>query len=107
MEKCILSMNILLLKAGYLNLLCYRDTEIGPKAFFPFTYIHKNCFLISAVVTCPSLSSPSNGQVQLQSLQYQSNASYSCNEGHFLVGEAVRICLASGLWSGEEPICER
>ena len=63
--------------------------------------------LISTVVTCPSLSPPSNGQVQLQSLQYQSDASYTCNEGYFQEGEPVRTCLASGLWSGEEPSCER
>ena len=48
-----------------------------------------------------------NGQVQQQSLQYQSTASYTCHEGYLLVGGSERMCLDSGVWSGEEPDCDR
>ena len=34
-------------------------------------------------------------------------ATYSCNTGFNVVGESVRRCLASAMWSGSAPECER
>ena len=44
--------------------------------------------------------------MQSPSLQYQSMASYTCNEGYLLMGDEVRACQSSGLWSGQQPTCE-
>ena len=38
---------------------------------------------------------------------FQSEANYSCLEGHELDGNASRICLESGVWSDAEPVCNR
>ena len=33
-------------------------------------------------------------------------ATYLCNTGFNVVGESVRRCLASAMWSGSEPECD-
>ena len=37
---------------------------------------------------------------------YNSTATYSCEDGYNLVGDAVRTCLSSGNWSGYSPYCQ-
>lgn len=37
---------------------------------------------------------------------FLAEASYMCAEGHVLVGDRVRICTASAMWSGPVPTCE-
>ena len=38
---------------------------------------------------------------------YLSQANYSCNPGHELMGGNVtRACLLTGMWSGEDPVCQ-
>ena len=37
---------------------------------------------------------------------YNSTATYSCEDGYNLVGDAVRTCLSSGIWSGYSPYCQ-
>ena len=37
---------------------------------------------------------------------YNSTATYSCEAGYNLVGDAVRTCLSSGNWSGYSPYCQ-
>jgi len=32
---------------------------------------------------------------------------YSCDEGHDLVGNITRVCQADGTWTGMAPTCER
>ena len=34
-------------------------------------------------------------------------ATYTCNSGYELVGNGIRTCLASGVWSGTEPFCSQ
>lgn len=34
-------------------------------------------------------------------------ANYSCSEGYELRGIAVRKCLETGMWSGDDPTCTR
>ena len=58
-------------------------------------------------VDCGALKPPSDGQVFFQSTLFLSEATYSCNSGFELVGEATRTCQANGQWSGEEPQCQR
>ena len=64
------------------------------------------CFFLShAVITCPSLFDPANGEVQASDQSFGHVATYSCNEGYALIGDNSRRCQASARWSGEEPEC--
>ena len=64
------------------------------------------CFTV-IVVTCNRLPSPVNGAVVWESTEFNSVASYSCNEGFMLKEPASshRMCLANGFWSGRPPLC--
>ncbi len=58
-------------------------------------------------VDCGPLDSVANGQVLIRpDTRFQSTATYSCSLGFVLTGQRVRTCLASRVWSGEEPSCE-
>ena len=66
-----------------------------------------NFFLLSSppVVECSGLSSPVNGAVQMDDPMFSSMASYSCDQGFGLQGDATRTCQADGTWSGATPQC--
>ena len=61
---------------------------------------------IFAVVDCGSIGDPENGEVTFSETTFGSLATYECDEGFELVGEATRTCEATGEWSGEEPVCD-
>ena len=65
-----------------------------------YIYLHSH-----VVVDCGFLGNPGNGNVSLSSTTYNSTATYSCKTGYTLTGDDVRICLDSGIWSGNEPTC--
>lgn len=57
-------------------------------------------------VTCPepieALNSIRTGDVY----EYNHNVTYTCYEGHYMIGEGVLECQANGTWSSKTPICE-
>jgi hypothetical protein len=56
--------------------------------------------------SCGDLSSPVNGQVELNGTLQGSRAVYSCNEGYrLLVGDRQRVCGPDSHWSGSQPHC--
>ncbi|XP_065195333.1 uncharacterized protein LOC135826660 [Sycon ciliatum] len=57
-------------------------------------------------ISCPSLGSPSDGQVVLSGgLAYRSIATYQCSVGYYLKGNSSSSCLISGQWSSPLPVC--
>lgn len=65
-------------------------------------------WLISSVVGCGGLESPENGTVDLrEGTTFNSTAFYGCDDTFELVGNSTRVCLSSGLWSSEPPVCKR
>ena len=59
----------------------------------------------TVVIDCGYLSNPEKGRVVLSGTICGSTASYSCNEGYRLVGDAARSCLTDASWSGSAPVC--
>ena len=60
-------------------------------------------------MTCEDLDTPSNGSINCssndQSLQYQDNCTFQCNDGYELQGSVMRHCEASGQWNGSRTQC--
>ncbi len=54
---------------------------------------------------CDPLPDIANGRVVLSGTFIGATATYSCNDGYILVGNAQRTCSSSGQWSGKEPSC--
>ena len=65
-----------------------------------------NFFLTEIIVTCPKLSDPRNGDVDLTGLRVGSKASYSCDRGFKLRGNQVRHCQSNGRWTRQDPSCQ-
>ncbi|XP_076872011.1 beta-2-glycoprotein 1-like isoform X2 [Brachyhypopomus gauderio] len=55
---------------------------------------------------CPVPDHPHNGKVQFNGINYNSNISYSCDEGYVLHGNRSRQCLHTGQWSSPPPVCQ-
>merc|ERR1719259_249244 len=63
---------------------------------------------VCSIVTCPRLTAAKNGKKRCSDgTNYQSQCKFNCNLGYDLIGESVRTCLASGVWTGAEVACER
>ncbi|XP_035675655.1 sushi, von Willebrand factor type A, EGF and pentraxin domain-containing protein 1-like [Branchiostoma floridae] len=58
-------------------------------------------------VTCPSLLAPVYGFVRAPGNTYGDTVTISCETGYELIGDSIRTCEASGLWSGSAPLCQR
>ena len=76
------------------------------------TLTHKH----TVIIRCQPLTQPSNGVVSISTGTHGVNlgvgaiATYSCNSGYGLVGQASRTCVSgggtTGTWSGTQPTCE-
>ena len=56
---------------------------------------------------CGNLHDPDHGDVDFNSTVFRSKATYSCEDGYFLIGAEVRVCQADGEWSGNASVCKR
>ena len=67
--------------------------------------------IIFTVDVCPDLTIPANGMVTTTdgATTYNSMATYTCNTGYNLNGNAMRTCEAGvggvGGWTGTDPTC--
>ena len=75
------------------------EYQVKIKTIFSFIYY--------IVTDCGEIGAPNNGEVMFNVTTFGSEAVYQCNEGFALGGNATRICEGIGVWSGEEPTCER
>ena len=58
-------------------------------------------------VNCSTLNNPANGQVShTAGTTFGQTATYSCDTGYNLVGDSIRTCQATGVWSESEPTCQ-
>ena len=62
-------------------------------------------FPTCAQLLCSKLANIDNGRLTIEGFKFQQTTRYTCQPGFSLSGDAVRSCLSSGLWSGEEPTC--
>ena len=58
------------------------------------------------MVDCGDPGTPFSGIRLGLASGFQSSVVYSCSPGYALIGDFVRTCQATGLWSGALPICE-
>ena len=64
---------------------------------------YHDCCLIA--IDCGCLENPKDGTVELTGTTYNSEAVYSCNTGYRMIGNRMRTCSESGVWSGALPMC--
>ena len=58
-------------------------------------------------ISCAGLPTPANATLVLSNGGvYPSTASYACNLGFMLVGNATRACNTDGTWTGSTPACD-
>lgn len=60
-----------------------------------------------AVIQCPDLRPNSNTTIGIAGTGFTDTATYGCDSGFNLVGEATRTCQVNGTWSGTPPFCSR
>jgi CUB/sushi domain-containing protein len=57
--------------------------------------------------TCNRLPNPKNGYRIGNGLSVGKFVAYVCKDGYKLIGIRSRSCLASGQWSGTQPVCQK
>ena len=58
-------------------------------------------------IDCGLLIPPKNGDISFSAgTNFGSVATHVCNPPFFLEGNPTRVCVSSGVWSGEAPSCE-
>ena len=65
--------------------------------------VQAQCTYFLFLVPCPNLVSPANGNVTVT--LSGTSATYSCDAGFNLNGEAIVNCLPSGVWDNTPPTC--
>ncbi|XP_041646633.1 E-selectin isoform X2 [Cheilinus undulatus] len=62
----------------------------------------------TCTVACPLLKTPENGQINCSSSEqvYNTQCSFTCNQGYSLDGHDLLICDRHGNWIGEQPSCK-
>ena len=65
-----------------------------------------SCTYHLPIADCSSVTAPTNGEVSQPSTTYESVATYTCNRGYTLNGDATRVCGDDGTWNGTTPTCQ-
>ena len=94
---------------SYTQLLMPSFSALIPEALYQsVTHSWFTCYLLfqSTVVDCGTLNATTNGDVSINETTFQQTAVYTCNMGYNLTGNSIRMCQATGAWSGSEPTCQ-
>lgn len=68
--------------------------------------VTRTSIIILLAISCEELESPRRGSVSFSdNSNVGSIANYSCDVGFVIVGGSQRICLDTGMWTGEAPNC--
>ena len=63
------------------------------------------------LVTCPSLTTPTNGMISCSLgdgvADPGETCTFACNTGYELNGSGTRSCQNNGIWSGNDATCSR
>ncbi|XP_065894463.1 complement receptor type 2-like isoform X2 [Dysidea avara] len=59
------------------------------------------------IITCPSLTSPSNGYIDSTNFTAFSKIKYSCYAGYKLIGKTSTSCQVDSTWTNSPPQCKR
>ena len=57
--------------------------------------------------SCPSLASPTDGNIELLTDGLVTTAYFTCNLGYALDGSTEAVCRSDGTWDSIPPICGR
>lgn len=82
-----------------------RCAPTGPSTFACNCLTGTSGQLCEVVTTCPLLSAPAHGDVGVSSQTPTGTATYECDAGFVLSGNATRTCQSSGKWTGSDPTC--
>ncbi|CAN0067612.1 unnamed protein product [Lampetra planeri] len=88
---------------------CNKGYELAGK---PTTECQPSLTWSSAIPSCQMVTCRAapleHGRVNVTAVTpFGSAAAYDCDLGFVLVGERVRVCLDTGVWSGSNPRCHR
>ena len=64
-------------------------------------------FFLCSAVDCGPLNNIPNGEVSFEATTLDSIATYTCNSGYALLGNATRMCRNDGVWDCQPPVCQR
>ena len=90
----------------------FTTKQIQTKIFQIMVHSHTYNDNVICIVSCPSLSEPSNGTINC-SLggdgipSYEDTCNFTCNTGYELTGSESRTCKSDGSWSGNITKCNR
>ena len=84
---------------------CDLHTDVVDKSALVITHSSSIFLSLFTAIDCGGLSRPSNGQISIPATMLGSMATYSCDPGYTLDGNASRICGSDGQWSGSQPSC--
>ena len=77
---------------------------------FPYVILQSACYnvdLSPLAIRCPDPGVPMNGRRVMRGDNVGAIATFSCNLGYRLIGEASIICGSRGQWSRQKPSCRR
>ncbi|XP_060566363.1 sushi, von Willebrand factor type A, EGF and pentraxin domain-containing protein 1-like isoform X2 [Ruditapes philippinarum] len=80
------------------DVIAWKDVSVKSKRFVTVT-------TVEFCKACPQLDDIDNGIVTYTDITPGSEASYSCNRGHDLTGRRTRLCIVTGEWEGNDPVC--
>lgn len=63
-------------------------------------------FTFPSAKDCGHLRTPVNGSSFGNLSTFPNKISFQCDDGFILMGSEMRQCQATGLWTGNETICE-